>query len=209
IQYLHDCGILKDACIAHGVWASEKDISLLKKDNARVASCPVSNLKLASGIAPINTMIQSNVTVGFGTDSSSSNNTQDMFETVKIGSLLQKVKNGFDPQALPAYQALWLGIKGSAKAIHWDDSIGSLEVGKKADIILVDFCSPHLMPATHREISHLVYSTRGSDVSDVIIDGEVVYQDRKFKNIDIKTFYYEADEYFQKLTDRITNTNLK
>jgi len=209
IQYFHNCGILKDACVAHGVWASEKDISLLKKDNARVASCPVSNLKLASGIAPINAMIHSGVTVGFGTDSSSSNNTQDMFETIKIGSLLQKVKDGYDPQALPAYQALWLGTKGSAKAIHWDESIGSLEVGKKADIILVDFCSPHLMPATRREISHLVYSTRGSDVSDVIINGQVVYQDKNFKNIDIEVFYDEADEYFQRLENRITNTKLK
>ncbi|MFX1515217.1 MAG: amidohydrolase family protein [Promethearchaeota archaeon] len=209
VQYFHDCGILKDACLAHGIWVSKEDISLIRKDDARVASCPVSNLKLASGIAPINFMIHSGVTVGFGTDSSSSNNTQDMFETIKIGSLLQKVKDGYDPQALPAYQALWLGTRGSAEVIHWNDSIGSLEVGKKADIILVDFSSPHLMPATHREISHLIYSTKGSDVSDVIIDGEIVYQDKSFKNIDITAFYDEADEYFQRLEDRIADANLK
>jgi len=202
IQYFHDCGILKDACIAHGVWASEKDINVLKKDDARVASCPVSNLKLSSGIAPIYTLIQSDVTVGFGTDSSSSNNTLDMFETVKIGSLLQKVHAGYNPQALPAYQSLWLGTRGSARAIHWDDSIGSLEVGKKADIILVDFRSPHLIP-TWNEVSQLVYSTKGTDVSDVIIDGELVFCDKKFKRIDFSQFHQEASNYIQKLKNRI------
>ena len=202
IQYFHECGILEDACIAHGVWVSEKDINLLKKDDARVASCPVSNLKLASGIAPINTLINSNVTVGFGTDSSSSNNTLDMFETVKVGSLLQKVHSEYNPQALPAYQALWLGTKGSARAIHWDDSIGSLEVGKKADIILVDFRSPHLIP-TWNEVSQLVYSTKGTDVSEVIIDGELVFCDKKFERIDFIQFYQEANDYIQKLKDRL------
>ena len=202
VQYFHDCDVLKEACIAHGVWLSEKDIQLIKKDDARVASCPVSNLKLSSGIAPLKTLLNSGVTIGFGTDSSSSNNTLDMFETTKIGSLLQKIHNGLDPQALPAFQALWLSTRGSAKAIHWDDTIGSLEVGKKADIILVDFQVPHLIPAWN-EISHLVYATKGSDVSDVIIDGELIFLNKKFLKIDFRRFSQEATEYIHKLEERI------
>ncbi|UCG90366.1 MAG: amidohydrolase [Candidatus Heimdallarchaeota archaeon] len=204
IQYLHDCGILREACVAHGVWLSEKDIQIIKEDDARIASCPISNLKLSSGIAPVDKLVKTGVTVGFGTDGCSSNNVLDMFETTKIGSLLQKVHAGFNSQAVPAYQALWLSTRGSAKTIHWDDSIGALEIGNKADIILVDFKAPHLIP-TWDEISHLVYATKGSDVSDVIIDGELVYQNKKFVNIDFEQFYDEANEYIQKLDDRVNN----
>ncbi|MFX0184601.1 MAG: amidohydrolase family protein [Candidatus Hodarchaeota archaeon] len=202
IQYLHDCGILKEACIAHGVWLSEKDINLIKNDDGRIASCPVSNLKLSSGIAPIKQLIDANVTVGLGTDGSSSNNTLDMFETTKISSLLQKVHASLDPQAIPAYNALWLSTRGSARTIHWDDSIGSLEEGKKADIILVDFQKPHLIPVWN-EISHLVYAAKGTDVSDVIIDGKLVYQDNKFTGIDSDRFYQDSQDYLRKMSERL------
>ncbi|MHA2226187.1 MAG: amidohydrolase family protein [Candidatus Hodarchaeales archaeon] len=203
IQYFHECGVLKNACIAHGIWLSEKDIQLIKQDNARIASTPISNLKLSSGIAPVKILADNGITVGFGTDSSSSNNTLDMFETMKIGSLLQKIHVEYDPRAIPAYQALWIGTQGSACAIHWNDSIGSLEIGKKADIIMVDFQAPHLMPVWN-EISHLVYATKGNDVSDVIINGELVYHKRKFLRIDFDKFSEEANEHIQGLQNRVT-----
>lgn len=206
VQYFHDCGILNEACVAHGIWLSEKDIQLIKNDDARIASCPISNLKLSSGIAPVAKLVNSRVTIGFGTDGCSSNNVLDMFETMKVGSLLQKVHAGLNPKAIPAYQALWLSTRGSARTIHWDDSIGTLEIGKKADIILVDFRSSHLIPAWD-EISHLAYATKGSDVSDVIIDGELLYQDKEFLKIDFERFYNEANEYIQKLEDRMRNNN--
>lgn len=204
IQYFHNCGILKKACVAHGVWLSDKDIRFIKDDDARIASCPISNLKLSSGIAPLAKLVKSGVTIGFGTDGCSSNNVLDMFETMKVGSLLQKVHAGYNPQVIPAYEALWFSTHGSARTIHWDKSIGTLEIGKKADIILVDFRSPHLIP-TWDEISHLVYATKGSDVSDVIINGNLLYQNKEFLNIDFLQFYDEVNEYIHKLEDRISN----
>ncbi|MFX0151419.1 MAG: amidohydrolase family protein [Candidatus Hodarchaeota archaeon] len=202
IQYLHNTGALKEACVAHGVWLSEKDIQLIKNDDARIASCPVSNLKLSSGIAPVKQLIDASITVGFGTDGSSSNNTLDMLETTKISSLIQKVHPILDPQAIPAYHALWISTRGSARTIHWDDSIGSLEKGKKADIILVDFQKPHLTPVWN-EISHLVYAAKGTDVSDVIINGELVYQDYKFRKINFPNFYQESQDYLKKLDEHL------
>ena len=202
VQYLHETGILDEACIAHAVWLSEVDIQFLKRDDARVASCPVSNLKLSSGIALLKKIVDGGVTVGLGTDSSSSNNTLDMFETIRAGSLLQKVHKEPDPQAIPAYQAIWFGTRGSARAIHWDKEIGSIEVGKKADITIVDFRAPHLIPVWHC-ISHLAFAVKGSDVSDVIINGELLYKDKKFKKIDFMKFHDEAEIYFEKLQARL------
>ncbi|MFX0095252.1 MAG: amidohydrolase family protein, partial [Candidatus Hodarchaeota archaeon] len=162
------------------------------------------NLKLSSGIALLKKLVDTGVTVGFGTDSSSSNNVLDMFEVIYIGSLLQKVHKGLDPQAIPAYQALFFGTRGSARALHWDDSIGSLEIGKKADIIMVDFRMPHLIP-TWNEISHLTFAAKGSDVSDVIVNGELLYKDKKFEHIDFMKFYDEAEIYFQHFKERLNS----
>jgi len=188
--------------VAHGLWLSAVDVQYLKRDDARVASCPVSNLKLSSGIALLKRLSQNGITVGFGTDSACSNNTLDMFETIRVGSLLQKVHKGIDPQAIPAYQALWFGTRGSARAIHWEDQIGSIEEGKKADIILVDFNAPHLIP-TWNEISHLTFAVKGSDVSDVFINGELVYKNREFTKISFSKFSDTADKYLEKLQNRL------
>jgi 5-methylthioadenosine/S-adenosylhomocysteine deaminase len=204
IHYFEECGILKESCIAHGVWVSEKEVNLIKKSDARIASCPVSNLKLSSGIAPIKSYLDEGITVGLGTDGSSSNNSLDMFETLKIASLLQKVSANYDPQAIPAYQALWIGTRGSARAIHWDQSIGSIEPGKKADIIMVDLKKPHLIP-TWNEISNLVYVTKGSDVSDVIVNGSIIYRNYEFTKIDFHKFYGEVEGYLQDLRHRMQN----
>ena len=162
-EYLNDLGVFKlPTLAAHSVYLTDSDIAILKENNVGIAHNPSSNLKLASGIANIPKYLQAGLNVGIGTDGCSSNNTLNMFKEMTICSFVQKV-NAMDPTVLPAEEILKLGTIGGAKAMRWDDEIGTLEVGKKADLILVDINKPHFAP-WNNTVSDLVYSAQGSDV---------------------------------------------
>lgn len=163
--------------VAHAIWLTEREMDLLKIYDVKVAHCPISNLKLGSGLAPIHEMRQKGITVGLGSDSVASNNNFDLFEEMKFSALLQKGKY-FDSKVISAQEALDMATIGGAKSLQMENKLGSIEEGKLADLILIDLEKPHFTPI-HNIISHLVYSATGSDVSTTIINGKVVMKDRK------------------------------
>jgi 5-methylthioadenosine/S-adenosylhomocysteine deaminase len=182
VGFLDGLGFLSDRVVAaHCIHLSEKDMGVLSKRGVNVAYCPVANLKLGLDVARVKSLADLGVNVGFGTDGPASNNCLDMFETMKIGSLVQK--NAYsDPSVLSAPEALKMATVNGARALH-EDSVGVLEVEKKADVILVDFRKPHLTPL-HSVYANLVYSARGSDVDTVIVDGRILMENRQVKTLD-------------------------
>ena len=183
VEYVNSTGIFSNHTIAaHCVVLSKDDISILKDNDVKAAHNPVSNMKLASGISPVVDLIKAGVVVGLGTDSPTSNNNLDMLQEVRTASLLQKVLR-LDALALPAMEALKLATIEGAKCLGLEDSIGSLEVGKKADMAFIDFSAVHLMPLTD-VVSNIVYSSSGADVDTVIIDGKIIMEDRMIKSVD-------------------------
>jgi 5-methylthioadenosine/S-adenosylhomocysteine deaminase len=182
-EYLDSIGFLYDRVVAaHAVWVSIKEMAILRKRGVKVVHNPVCNMKLASGIADVPQLLDKGVTVALGTDGAASNNTLDMFDTVKTCALLHKIST-LNPAVLPAYQTLELATIKAAEALGMDREIGSLEKGKKADVILVDTQSPNLTPMNN-PISHLVYSARGCDVDTVIVDGKVVMENKVILTLD-------------------------
>lgn len=178
IRVLGEIGFLgPEVLAAHCVEVLEDEMELLQKSGVRVAHNPVSNLKLASGIAPVKEFLERGIVVGMGTDGPASNNNLDMFEEMKVCALAAKIRER-DPTVVSAQQTLRMATIGGAMAVGLGDEIGSIEAGKKADIILVNTKKPHLTP-THNVISNLVYSGRGDDVITVIVDGRVLMKDRK------------------------------
>ncbi len=183
VAFLDRIGFLKSNVVgAHCINLSDKDRKALYERGVNVAHVPVANMKLGLGAAKIRDLIDLDVNVGLGTDGAASNNTLDMFETMKITALLQKLVYR-DPTALPAHQVLRMATINGAKALGLDKSIGSLEVGKKADVILVNLLKPHLKPL-HNVFAGLVYAARGSDVDTVIVDGKVLMENRLVKTLD-------------------------
>ncbi len=181
IELFNEYGILgPDTAIAHCVWLNADEIKLLADTGTSVAHCPTSNAKLAGGIAPILEMQQAGITVGLGTDGPISNNSLDLFEAMKMASLLQKVSR-YDAAALPAIAALRMATIEGAKLLGLDHEIGSLEPGKKADMVLLDLWQPNLMPIVWEDgdtniLWNLVYAAKGSNVHTVFVDGEMVIQ---------------------------------
>lgn len=181
IELFSDYGILgPDTAIAHCVWLNADEIKLLADTGTSVAHCPTSNAKLAGGIAPILEMQQAGIIVGLGTDGPISNNSLDLFEAMKMASLLQKVSR-YDAAALPAIDALRMATIEGAKLLGLDHEIGSLEPGKKADLVLLDLWQPNLMPIVWEDgdtniLWNLVYAAKGSNVHTVFVDGEMVIQ---------------------------------
>lgn len=183
VELLDEIGFLgPDVLAAHCVHLSNEEIATLAKHNVKVSYNPVANMKLVSGIPRIRDLLDAGVTVGLGTDSPASNNSLDMFETMKFAALLQKTLYG-DPRVTPARKILEMATIDGAKTLRLDKLIGSLEVGKRADLILVDTKKPHLTPM-HDPYANLVYSARGSDVETVIIDGRIIMENREVKTLD-------------------------
>ena len=172
----------KKTILAHCCWLNKKETKLLGQTGASVAHCPASNMKLASGVMPLQEMTEVGVNVSLGTDGVCSNNNLDMLEEMKIAALLHKV-NKLDPSIADAQTVLDMATINGAKALGLENEIGSLEKGKKADMIILDFEKSHLVPR-HNLISHLVYSANGSDVDTTIINGKIVMENRKIKKID-------------------------
>ncbi len=182
-EFMKQLGLLgPNVLFAHAVWLTETEIEILGQSHTNISHCPASNMKLASGIANIPNLIAQESNVTIGTDGGPSNNTYDMFRELRLVSYLQKVRT-LDPTILPAEQVLEMATIGGAKAIGLEDKIGSLEVGKRADLILVKFVDkPHLTPM-YNPVSSLVYAANGADVDTTIIDGQIIMQNRKISTI--------------------------
>ena len=185
IGHLADLGILAPNLLTcHCVVLTDEDILLLRQFDVKVAHNPESNMKLASGIAPIPRLLQEGICVGLGTDGCASNNNLDLFQEMDTAAKLHKV-NTFDPTVLDSTTALRMCTIEAARALGLEKITGSLEVGKKADIILLDTKKPHLTPM-YNPASHLVYAARGSDVKTTIINGEVVMEDGSLLSLDLE-----------------------
>jgi 5-methylthioadenosine/S-adenosylhomocysteine deaminase len=188
VKYLADIGLLSSRLlVAHGVHLTDEDIRLLADQGVAVAYNPTSNMKLASGVARIPDLLSAGVRVGLGTDSNLSNNNLDMFEEMRIGAMLQKLAR-LDAAALPCEQILRMATIESAACLGLADQIGSIEVGKRADLILVDVHTPHMWPVlpepASNVIEQLVYSASAGDVLTTIVDGKVLMQDQRVFTLD-------------------------
>lgn len=178
-EYLNSLNFLSsDVLAAHCVWLSDNEIDILKQKDVQVSHNPCSNMKLASGIAPVSKLLNKGVNVSIGTDGVASNNNLDLFEEMKFASLLQKV-NDLNPEVLPSNQVFSMATINGAKALSLDKDIGSIEVGKKADLILLDKKSINMTPASKISSSNLVYSANGSDVLTTICNGQILMEDKK------------------------------
>lgn len=177
-EYLEDLKFLgPDVIAAHSVWLSGAEIALIKDKNVKISHNPLSNMKLASGISPVSDLLANGVCVSLGTDGVASNNNLDLFQEMKTSSLLQKVRT-LDPTVLPSAKVLEMATINGATALGMEKEIGTIEVGKKADLVLMDMKSPHLTPYRN-PISHLVYSAEGADVSTVICNGQILMRERE------------------------------
>lgn len=172
------------ATAAHCVWVSDADMDLLREKQVTVAHNPVSNLKLASGIAPVARMLEKGVNVALGTDGVCSNNNHDLFEEIKLAALLQKGVSG-DPRLVPAQQALKMATRAGAFAQGREQEIGQLKEGFDASLILVDTGKPGLYPV-HNPVSTLAYSARGGDVYLTMIRGKVLYENGIYTALDME-----------------------
>jgi 5-methylthioadenosine/S-adenosylhomocysteine deaminase len=197
---LDDLGLFETprAMIAHAVWLDDAEIALLARRGVSVAHNPVSNMKLASGIAPVEAMLQAGLAVGLGTDGEKENNNLDMFEEMKAASLLGKLKS-LNAAALDSWTALRMGTILGARAIGLDHEIGSLEIGKKADLIAVRTDTPRMTPlfgeGPYFNLQHnLVHAVRGGDVALTMVDGRIVVEDGRLKTADLRALIDHVHE---------------
>lgn len=197
-EYLKDLSLFDSHVIlAHGVHVSDDDIKVLRDIRGGIVHNPISNEKLGSGIANTRKLIDSGITVALGTDGQGSTNTLDMFEEIKSAAYLQKVSYE-KATAISAEEVLKMATIEGAKVLGLENDIGTLEVGKKADIIIIDLNKPHLCPV-HDLYSTLAYSVNGADIETVIIDGKVVMKDRKVQTLDENEVMQKCNEIIQKL----------
>jgi 5-methylthioadenosine/S-adenosylhomocysteine deaminase len=208
VEYLDRIGFLGANVVgAHCGWVSIKEVKLLGESGTKVSHCPVSNMKLAvGGAAPLPEMFESGVCVGLGTDGAASNNTLDMFETMKFCALLHK-HTRWDPTVLPAQMTLDLATRDGARVLGMEETIGSIEVGKSADMILLDTRAPNMMPIHGKDtvISDLVYSANGANVDTTIVNGKVLMEKRRFKMLDPQNVADNVDRVTQDLLARSRN----
>jgi len=201
VAYLESLGLL-DARntrinLVHMVWPQEQDWSLIKRDNISVISCPQSNLKLASGIPPLTRYIDEGIRVSLGTDGAASNNNLDIWEELRLAAFLAK-GSSLDPTKLPARQALRMVTIDAARIWGLEDELGSLEPGKKADIVVVDLSNPHTTPS-YDVYSTLVYAASAADVRDVFVGGRRVVKEGRITTLDEESVLAEAHEWSVKI----------
>ena len=202
-EYLDKIGFLgPDVLAAHCVWLSDNEIEIIKKNNVKVSHNPSSNMKLASGISPVSKLIENDICVSIGTDGASSNNNLDLIEELKIASLLQKVST-LDPNVVNSHEALAMGTIKGAEALGLDDEIGSIEVGKKADIILIDTNSANMVPDSSTLTSNVIYSANGSNVDTTICNGKILMENKKLTVLDEQEIYDKARKAIKNLKEAI------
>ena len=191
VAYLDGMGFWsRPTLAAHGIWMTEADVSTLATHHVGVSHNPESNMKLASGVAPVPDYLAAGVPLGLGTDGAASNNDLDMFDAMRQTALLHKLTSG-DPGAVPARVVLEMATIGGARALGLDRLVGTLEPGKRADLIIVDAGHPRLTPM-YNAVSHLVYAARGDDVVTMIVNGRVLMEGRRVQSIDEAQVLAEA-----------------
>jgi 5-methylthioadenosine/S-adenosylhomocysteine deaminase len=200
VQHLKDLGLLGPHLIAdHCVHISEPEIELLAENKVSVVHNPESNMKLASGIAPVPEMMAKGITVGLGTDGCASNNNLDLFGEMDMAAKLHKA-NKLDPTVMDAQTLIKMATIGGATALGLEKITGSLVVGKRADLIVIDINKPHLIPM-YNPYSHLVYAASGHDVKHSIIDGRIVMEDRRLITLDIEDIIERSKEKSKKVKE--------
>ncbi|MDA4125426.1 MAG: amidohydrolase [Thaumarchaeota archaeon] len=187
----------RDVLAVHCVWLDEEDIQTLARNNVSVSHCPLANMIIADGVAPIREMLKAGVTCSLGTDGAASNNNQDMLGVIKSAALLQKV-HYLDPLASSAWKVLEMATIGGAKALGMEGTIGSLKEGYRADIIVVDFRKPHTTPV-YDPVANLVYSARPDNVVTVLVDGKVIMKEGVLQGIDEASAVRRLQEDAEKL----------
>lgn len=200
VAYLYDLGLTgHDVILAHCVWLTAREMKLLKESETRVAHCPTSNLKLASGVAKLPELIDQQIHIALGSDSAASNNTMDMFHEMRMAALLPKHRSGV--KAVPAQKIVELATIGGAEALGIGRDVGSVEVGKKADLVVINLDNAHLRPR-HDWYAMLVYAARPGDVQHVMIDGELIVKDRELIPIEHQVILEDADKALAKVLRR-------
>ena len=200
INYLDSVGVTgRHVALAHCVHLTDDEIRVLKSTNTNVAHCPSSNLKLGSGIAPISRLLEEEVSVSLGADGAACNNRLDMFTEMRTAALLQKALHG--PEVLPANRVLRMATIDGARALGLESEIGSLEVGKRADVAVVSLDRLHMSPESE-VVSSLVYAAEASDVQHVIVDGRVLMRDRTLLTLDEADVIADADAQSELLMSR-------
>ena len=184
VQYFEQLGLAgKNLILAHCIWLDEKELDIIAENGVNVVHCPTCNLKLASGIADVPKMLKRNVNVSIGTDGAPCNNNLDGFGEMRLTALVHKPANG--PTAMPARTVVEMATLNGAKAMGLENEIGSLEAGKKADLVLVNVKNMHCTPSSGADVySQLVYQARYSDVTMTMVDGKIVYRDGRLLTID-------------------------
>ena len=202
-EYLDSIGFLgPDVVCAHSVWLSDDEIEIIRKNDVKVSHNPCSNMKLASGIAPVSKLLENDICVSVGTDGASSNNNLDLIEELKTASLLQKVAT-LDPKVLTSDETLAMGTINGARALGLDDEIGTVEVGKKADLILIDTNNANMVPDSSNLSSNIIYSANGSNVDTTICNGQILMENRKLTTLDEQEIYKKAREALDELKKAI------
>jgi 5-methylthioadenosine/S-adenosylhomocysteine deaminase len=202
VAYLDGLGVLDQRVIAaHCIWVDDDDMKVLARRSVGVAHCPHSNMKLASGVAPVPRLLKAGVAVGLGTDGAASNNVLNLWEEMDTAAKLHKLM-AKDASVLSAREALELATIGGARAIHRDKDIGSLEAGKLADLIVVRMDGAHQTPLYH-VYSQLVYATKFSDVETVVVNGKRVMDGRKVLTVDEKEVLAKAREYAKRVRENM------
>ena len=198
VAYLDGLGFLGPGVLAaHGVWVSDAEVGVLKAKGVGVSHNPESNMKLASGTAPVPAYLRAGVALGLGTDGAASNNDLDMFEAMRTASFLHKLQS-MDPRVVSAKEALQMATIGGARALGMERQIGSLEVGKHADLIVVSMSAARQTPM-YDPISHLVYVTRGDDVRTTIVNGRVLMRDRRMLTLNEPAILQDARTWAEKV----------
>jgi 5-methylthioadenosine/S-adenosylhomocysteine deaminase len=201
--YLDSIGFWAPRTIAaHGVWVNDDDIAILKARSVGVAHNPESNMKLASGTAPVPMYLAAGVALGLGTDGAASNNDLDMFEAMRQAAFLHKLQSR-DPRAVPAPVALEMATMGGARVLGLEREIGSVEAGKRADLIVVGVNRARQTPL-YDPISHLVYTTRGDDVETTIVNGKVLMRGRRVETLDESSVLEEANRFARRIRDAVS-----
>ena len=199
-QYIEATGLFNRPSIAaHCVWLDDADMDMMLAKKITPVHNPGSNLKLASGIAPVKKLLEKGIKVALGTDGCSSNNNLDMLEEVRLAAMLHKAKE-LDPLAVPAAEALKMGTEYGAQAL-WLDKVGKIEAGWKADIVLYDLNRPEWCPR-HNLVSLLVYSANSSSVDTVLCNGKVVMEKGEVKTMDQEKILFEANACAMDLVNR-------
>ena len=203
VEFLAQFGIpAANSIFAHSVHVSEKEIGILRESGTSVSHNPVSNMMLGDGIAPIVEMIRQGVNIGLGTDGAASNHSQDLFDTMKAASLLQKVHHQ-DAGVIDPFSVLRMATAGGAKALGLESVCGTVEIGKRADLILVNIDTVHNQPVNDI-FSQLVHCAKASDVQTVMVDGEILMRDRQLQRLDEKQILVDARMAHRDLMERVS-----